>query len=62
MAIVSVKIKIDEELQRAATDVFEKFGLDFSTAIKIFLKRSVFENGIPFNITKRSVRFAPCKN
>ena len=51
MANVSVEIKMDEELQRAATDVFEKLGLDFSTAIKIFLKRSVLANGIPFNMT-----------
>ena len=58
MATVSVEIKMDEELQRAATDVFEKLGLDFSTAIKIFLKKSVLAN----EITKRSVLFAPCKN
>ena len=51
MATVSVEIKMDEELQRAATDMFEKLGLDFSTAIKIFLKRSVLANGIPFNMT-----------
>ena len=51
MATVSVEIKMDEDLQRAATDVFERLGLDFSTAIKIFLKRSVLTNGIPFNMT-----------
>ncbi len=51
MATVSVEIKMDEDLQRAATDVFERLGLDFSTAIKIFLKRSVLANGIPFNMT-----------
>ena len=51
MATVSVEIEMDEDLQRAATDVFENLGLDFSTAIKIFLKRAVLTNGIPFNMT-----------
>ena len=55
MATVSVEIKMDEDLQRAATDVFERLGLDFSTAIKIFLKRSVLTNGIPFNMTLEEI-------
>ena len=51
MAEVSLQIKMDEELQNAAMKVYENLGLDLSTAIKMFLKRSVLANGVPFTMT-----------
>ena len=46
MAIV--QFRVDDELKNQATDVYERLGLDLSTAIRIFLKRSIAVNGIPF--------------
>ena len=46
MAIV--QFRVDDELKKEATLVFEKLGLDLSSAMRLFLKRSVACNGIPF--------------
>lgn len=45
-----LQIRIDDNLKKQASEVFEKMGLDLSTAIRIFLKKSVLENGIPFDL------------
>lgn len=50
MASTLVQIRIDEDLKNEATDIFERLGLDLPTAIRMFLKKSVEESGIPFNL------------
>ena len=46
MAII--QFRVEDSLKSAATAVYEKIGIDLSTALRIFLKRSVQMNGIPF--------------
>lgn len=48
MAIV--QLRVDDELKAQASSVYEKLGLDLSSAIRMFLKRSVMVNGIPFSM------------
>ena len=48
MAII--QFRVDDDLKSQATSVYEKLGMDLSTAIRIFLKRSVVANGIPFSM------------
>ena len=50
MASTLVQIRIDEDLKNEATDIFERLALDLPTAIRVFLKKSVEESGIPFNL------------
>ncbi len=50
MASTLVQIRVDENLKNEATDIFERLGLDLPTAIRMFLKKSVEESGIPFNL------------
>lgn len=50
MANSLIQLRIDEKLKTEATDIYERLGLDLSTAIRIFLTRSVEERGIPFNM------------
>lgn len=50
MANSLIQLRVDEKLKTEATDIYEKLGLDLSTAIRIFLTRSVEERGIPFNM------------
>lgn len=50
MANSLIQLRIDEKLKTEATHIYEKLGLDLSTAIRIFLTRSVEEKGIPFNM------------
>lgn len=50
MASTLVQIRIDEDLKNEATSIFEQLGLDLPTAFRIFLKKSIEERGIPFNM------------
>ncbi len=52
MAKVSTNISIDADVKKQAQELFADLGLDLSTAINIFLKRSVLEQGIPFEVTR----------
>ena len=52
MAKTSTNISIDTEIKAKAQELFADLGLDLSTAINMFLRQSVRENAIPFNITR----------
>lgn len=45
-----LSIRIDDKLKEEANELFEEFGMDMSTAIKVYLKQSVKEGRIPFII------------
>ena len=51
MASSLLQIRIDDSLKEEASRVFENLGIDTSTAVRMFLKRAVMENGIPFRMT-----------
>jgi len=44
-----IKISTNSELKIKAQEVFESLGLDFSTAINIFLAMTVEKNTLPFD-------------
>lgn len=46
-----VQIRVDEQLRDEAARIYEGLGIDLPTAVRIFLKRSVLDNGIPFSMT-----------
>lgn len=48
MATSLLQIRVDDALKDEAAQVFDNLGIDTSTAVRIFLKRAVMENGIPF--------------
>ena len=50
MAASIVQIRMDSELREAATATFEALGLDLPTAVRIFLKKSVSVQGLPFEV------------
>ena len=52
MAKTSTNISIDTEIKAKAQELFADFGLDLSTAINMFLRQSIRENAIPFNISR----------
>ena len=51
MAISVMQVRVDNELRTQATAVYEELGIDLPTAIRMFLKRSVAVNGVPFSMT-----------
>ena len=52
MAKVSTNITIDAEVKRQAQELFADLGMDLSTAINIYLKKALAEQGIPFEVTR----------
>lgn len=50
MAKVSANISLDAEVKKEAQALFSEFGLDLSTAINLFLRQSIREQRIPFEI------------
>ena len=50
IATTLVQVRIDDELKNQATAVYDALGIDLSTAVRMFLKRSVMVNGVPFDM------------
>lgn len=48
MAPVSTNIKIDSELKKEAQILFEKMGLNMTTAVNMFLAQAVRNQAMPF--------------
>lgn len=51
MATSLLQVRVEDSLKDQAAAVFENLGIDTSTAVRMFLKRAVMENGIPFKMT-----------
>ncbi len=50
MTAVSTNIKIDPTLKQESQLLFERLGLNLSTAVNIFLRQAVREQAIPFRV------------
>ena len=50
MATTNVSIRIDTELKAQADELFAELGMNLSTAFNIFVRQSLREGGIPFEI------------
>lgn len=47
-----LQIRVDEKLKNNANMVLEDIGLDLSTAIRMFLNKTVALNALPFEINR----------
>ena len=50
MATTNVSIRMDTELKAQADELFAELGMNLSTAFNIFVRQSLRECGIPFEI------------
>lgn len=50
MATTNLNIKTDKDVKKHAEDIFSELGLNMTTAINIFLRTTIRENGIPFDL------------
>ena len=46
-------IRLDADLRRESEALFSELGLNLSTAINIFLRKSLEDGGIPFEVRRR---------
>lgn len=49
-AMSQIAVRVDDELKKEATAIFNELGLDMTTAVKLFLKQSVLTRSIPFDV------------
>ncbi len=52
MPKVSTNINLDADLKKEAQELFADLGMDLTTAVTLFLKQSVREQAIPFEIRR----------
>lgn len=50
MATTNLNIRTEKEIKEQAEVIFSKLGLNMTTAINMFLRTTIRENGIPFNL------------
>ncbi len=46
----NINLRIDPETKKAAENLFSAFGITITDAINIFLKKSIMEGGLPFEV------------
>lgn len=51
MANSNVTIRIDDDLKKQADALFDELGMSFTTAVNVFVKQSLREGALPFEIT-----------
>lgn len=52
MKNVNITLRVDEDLKEQADMLFKDLGMNISTAFNIFLRQSVREQKIPFQISR----------
>ncbi len=46
----AINVNVPTDVKEEANELFNNLGLNMSTAINIFLKRAIFERGLPFEV------------
>jgi len=52
MATTNIQVRVDQGLKTDAERLFSDIGLDMPTAIRLFLRQSIINNGIPFTLER----------
>ncbi len=47
---VATQIRIDIDVKKQATSLFKDLGMDMSSAVNIFLRQCILNNGLPFSV------------
>ena len=55
-----VTIRVEKDLKESAEDLFDRLGMNMSTAINVFLRKAVDEEAIPFSISAKKTVSNPC--
>ena len=58
MATVVLQTRVDTETKLEAESLFDSLGLDITTAIRLFLRQSINQQRIPFDIVPPKYNFA----
>lgn len=50
MQPTNLNIRTDKEVKKAAEEIYSRLGLNMTTAINLFLRATIRESGIPFDL------------
>lgn len=50
METTNLNIRTDKNVKAAAEKIFDELGLNMTTAVNMFLRQTIRENGIPFEL------------
>ena len=48
-----INVNVPTDVKEEANNLFSSLGLNMSTAINMFLKRAIYERGIPFEVKQQ---------
>ena len=54
---IRVTIRVDKDLKERADILFDRLGLNMTTALNVFLRKAVNESAIPFVISEKNTGF-----
>lgn len=49
----TINVNVPVDVKEEASNLFNSLGLNMSTAINIFLKKAIYERGIPFEVKQQ---------
>ena len=49
----TIQIRVDEQFKADVDSLFDSLGLDTSTAVRMFFKAALEQNGLPFAVQRR---------
>lgn len=52
MSTTNINVRVDADLKKEAETLFNDLGLNMSTAVTMFLKSAVANDGIPFDVKR----------
>ena len=55
--MAQINFRIDDGIKAEAETLFSRLGMNMSTAIMVFIRQSIVENGIPFRIKAPSTDY-----
>lgn len=56
---VQITIRVDKDVKERAESLFNRLGMNMSTALNVFLRKAVNKDGIPFYVSVKSPEFIP---
>ncbi|MDR0472238.1 MAG: type II toxin-antitoxin system RelB/DinJ family antitoxin [Treponema sp.] len=60
--MAQINIRMDDELKTRADNIFEELGLNMTTAFTMFVRQTIRQGGIPFEITTKTDPFFNTEN
>ena len=60
--MAQINIRIDDELKARADNIFDELGMNMTTAFTMFIRQTIRQGGIPFEVTTRIDPFFSAEN